>query len=204
MADAATQPPVEIRPIEPDDKQALREGFERLSERSRYRRFLAPHGTLSAEELRYFTEVDHHDHEALVAIDPESGEGVGVARYVRLREDPALAEMAVAVLDDWQGQGVGSRLVLELAKRARSEGIRGFTALLLAENNEMLGLMRELGDVHVLESGLGTVNVTVALPETGLGRIPGLVRALAAGRLTPARRLIRPPSARSRGSRDSA
>jgi GNAT superfamily N-acetyltransferase len=196
MADAATQPAVEIRPIEPDDKRALRDGFERLSERSRYRRFLAPHGTLSTEELRYFTEVDHHDHEALVAIDPVSGEGVGVARYVRSREDPARAEMAVAVLDDWQGKGVGSRLVMELAKRARREGITGFTALLLAQNNEMLGLLRELGDVHVLETDLGTVNVTVDLPERGLGRIPGLVRAIAAGRLKPGLGVVRPPSAR--------
>jgi GNAT superfamily N-acetyltransferase len=196
MTDAGKQPPVEIRPIEPEDKQALRDGFERLSERSRYRRFLAPHGTLSAEELRYFTEVDHHDHEALVALDPATGEGVGVARYVRSHEHPALAEMAVAVLDDWQGKGVGTRLVTALAKRARSEGIAGFTALLLAENDEMLGLMRELGEVQVLEAGLGTVNVTVDLPETGLGRIPGLVRALAAGRLKPGRRLLRPPSAR--------
>jgi GNAT superfamily N-acetyltransferase len=189
------QPPVEIRPIEPDDKQALRDGFERLGERSRYRRFLAPHGRLSAEELRYFTEIDHHDHEALVAIDPLTGDGVGVARYVRSREDPAVAEMAVAVVDDWQGKGVGSRLVLELARRARREGIAGFTALLLAQNNEMLGLMRELGDVQVLEAGLGTVNVTVDLPETGLGRIPGLIRAVAAGTLKPGR-LVRPPSAR--------
>lgn len=196
MDGAGKQPPVEIRPIEPEDKQALRDGFERLSERSRYRRFLAPHGSLSQEELRYFTEIDHHDHEALVAIDPASGEGVGVARYIRSHEDPALAEMAVAVLDDWQGKGVGSRLVMALANRARSERIAGFTALLLAENDEMLGLMRELGDVQVLESGMGTVNVTVGLPETGLGRIPGLIRALAAGRLKPGLRLIRPPSSR--------
>jgi GNAT superfamily N-acetyltransferase len=196
VPDPGHQPPVEIRPIEPDDKQALRDGFERLSERSRYRRFLAPHGTLSTEELRYFTEVDHHDHEALVAIDPVSGEGVGVARYVRLPEDPARAEMAVAVLDDWQGKGVGTRLVMELARRARSEGVTGFTALLLAQNNEMLALMRELGDVQILERGLGTVNVTVDLPERGLGRIPGLIRAVAAGRLEPGLRLVRPPSAR--------
>jgi GNAT superfamily N-acetyltransferase len=185
---------VEIRPIEPADKEALLRGYARLSERSRYRRFLAPHGTLRPEELRYFTEVDHHDHEALVAIDPVSEEGVGVARYVRSDEEPTAAELAVAVLDDWQGHGVGSRLVAALAKRARSEGITSFTGLLLAENEEMLGLMRELGDVRVLESGLGTVNVAVDLPESGLGRIAALLRAVAAGQLKPGRR-IRPPSA---------
>jgi hypothetical protein len=69
------------------------------------RRFLAPHGRLTESELRYFTEVDHHDHEALVAIDPNTGHCTGVARYVRSTDDPAVAELAVAVVDGWQRQG---------------------------------------------------------------------------------------------------
>jgi hypothetical protein len=68
-----------IRPICPADKQQLVDAFERLSERSRYRRFLSPRPHLSEAELSYLTEVDHHDHEALIAIDPDSHEGVGVA-----------------------------------------------------------------------------------------------------------------------------
>ena len=77
-----------IRPISPDDKGTLVEGFERLSEESRSQRFLSPHGPLSETELRYLTEVDHHDHEALVAIDSRTGQCVGVARYVRYRHEP--------------------------------------------------------------------------------------------------------------------
>src|ERR1700704_1191416 len=88
---------IEIRPIEPDDKEALASGFDRLSERSRYRRFLSPRGPLTAAELRYFTEVDHRNHEALVAVDRDTGEGVGVARFVRSPDDDKVAEMAVAV-----------------------------------------------------------------------------------------------------------
>jgi hypothetical protein len=61
---------VAVRPIEPGDKAGLAAAFERLSDESRYRRFLSPHGRLSQAELRYLTEVDHHDHEALVALDP--------------------------------------------------------------------------------------------------------------------------------------
>lgn len=193
VAASQRQPAVEIRPITPDDKEALLQGFQRLSERSRYRRFLAPHGTLTAEELRYFTEIDHHDHEALVAMDPASGEGVGVARYVRSPENPASAELAVAVLDDWQGRRVGSRLVAALATRARSEGISSFTALLLADNDEMLALMRDLGEVRVLQSELGTVDVAVGLPESGIGRLAHLLRGLACGQLKPVR-LVRPSS----------
>ena len=63
----------EIRVISPNDKQGLVDGFERLSEESRYRRFLAPRGRLSDAELRYFSEVDHHDHEALVVSIPRAG-----------------------------------------------------------------------------------------------------------------------------------
>ena len=72
-----------IRPLEPDDKPLLVEGLKQMSEESRYRRFLAPKPSFTAAELAYLTEVDHRDHEALIAIEPESGDPVGVARYVR-------------------------------------------------------------------------------------------------------------------------
>jgi GNAT superfamily N-acetyltransferase len=110
-----------IRPITPHDKQALIDGFERLSETSRYRRFLSPHGRLSDAELRYFTEVDHHHHEALVAIDPRTQQGVGIGRYIRSKQDPTAAELAIAVVDEWQRMGVGTRLATALADRARQE-----------------------------------------------------------------------------------
>jgi RimJ/RimL family protein N-acetyltransferase len=174
-----------IRPIAPDDKQRLAEGFERLSERSRYRRFLSPHPRLSEGELRYLTEVDHHDHEALVALDPATGEGVGVARYVRSESDPTAAELAVTVSDDWQGRGVGGRLVAALAERAHKNGIHRFTALMLAENERMLSLLHELGDVRELQAEQGTVELAVELPESGLDRLRGLLRAIARGDLTP-------------------
>jgi GNAT superfamily N-acetyltransferase len=78
--------------------------------------------------VRYLTEVDHHDHEAIVALDEESGEGIGVARYVRTRERPEVAEVAVTVVDDWQGRGLGTRLLEVVSARAREEDIRSFTA----------------------------------------------------------------------------
>ncbi len=182
---SATAETLEIRPISPDDKAALVLGFQRLGRESRSRRFLSPHANLTLSELRYFTEVDHHDHEALVALDPETGEGVGVARYVRSRDDPSVAELAVAVIDDWQRRGVGSRLVTALADRAREEGIRSFTGLVLADNELMLDLLKELGEVEVSDPDAGAVQVTVELPETGLGRVTALLRAVARGELRP-------------------
>jgi GNAT superfamily N-acetyltransferase len=175
---------IEIRPIEPTDKQALLAAFERLSERSRYRRFLAPQGRLSEAELRYLTEVDHHDHEALVAIEPDSGEGVGVARYVRSAEDPSSAELAVAVIDDWQQRGVGGRLADALAERARAEGITSFTVVLLAENEQMLGLLDDLGRTRVTNRARGTSEASVALPTGAVDRVKRMFRQVARGELT--------------------
>src|SRR5437879_2699205 len=80
-------------------------------------------------KLRYCTDTDHHDHEALGALDQTEGRGVGVARYVRDAADPHSAEIAVTIVDDWQGRGLGTELLAQLSGRARAEGIRRFTAL---------------------------------------------------------------------------
>ena len=93
-----------IRPVRPEDAGLLEDGFAGLSDRSRRLRFLGPKEALSAAELRYFTDVDHRDHEALGALDHVRGGGVGIARYVRDREDPYAAEIAVTVIDGWQGR----------------------------------------------------------------------------------------------------
>ena len=134
-----------IRPVQSADAPLLVDGFARLSARSRQMRFLAVKKELSPAELRYFTEVDHHDHEALGAVDPGDGRGVGVARYVRSAEDPQAAEIAVTVVDAWQGRGLGTELLAQLSDRARSEGIRRFTALAAADNAAMAGLARRMG-----------------------------------------------------------
>ena len=72
-----------IRPIWPTDKKRLLKGFEQLSPESRYRRFLQPMPHLTGRLVRYLTEIDHHDHEALVALGADNDEPIGVARYVR-------------------------------------------------------------------------------------------------------------------------
>jgi GNAT superfamily N-acetyltransferase len=77
--------------------------------------------------IRYLTEIDHHDHEAMIPLDEASGEGIGVARYVRDPNQPDVAEFAVTVIDDWQQRGVGT-LLLEVIRAARREsGITAFT-----------------------------------------------------------------------------
>ena len=168
-----------MRPIRPDDKGILKAGFERLSARSRYQRFMSPMESLSEGELAYLTDVDHHDHEALIAIDAD-GHGVGVARYVRL-EDPVKAEAAVTVIDECQGKGLGTALSQLLAERAREEGIERFTALLLASNEQMHDVLASLGPTHVMSRDAGTVEVEVEIPEAGIGDHMASVLRVAAG-----------------------
>ena len=159
---------LELRAIEAGDKGALAAALEQSSSEAVYRRFLGPHGPLSAAELRYLTEVDHHDHEALLAIDPESGQSVGVARYVRDTKRRDSAEVAFAVLEAWQGHGVGKLLIRGLAERARAEGITRFTALMFAHNSPMRHLLADLGPTRVLSRDAGAVELAVDLrPDSG-------------------------------------
>jgi GNAT superfamily N-acetyltransferase len=132
--------PIELRQIRSDDKEQLRAGYERLSERSQLRRFLGPKPRLTASDLRYLTEVDGVNHYAVVAL--WGGEIVGVARWVRLVEDPEEAEVAVVVGDPLQGKGLGKILARDLADAARARGIRRIRASLLSDNPPAMALMR--------------------------------------------------------------
>jgi RimJ/RimL family protein N-acetyltransferase len=133
-----------IRPVRSSDAPLLADGFTRLSATSRWMRFLTPKKELSPAELRYFTDLDHHDHEALGALDHGNGRGVGIARYIRHAGDPYAADIAVTIVDDWQGRGLGTELLARLSDRARQEGVHRFTALVAAENVAVARLLRTM------------------------------------------------------------
>ena len=145
-----------------------------MSEDSRYRRFFQPIHELSDSNLRFLTEVDHHDHEALMALDED--EAVGVARYVRSVEKPSRAEVAVSVVDDWQGKGVGGGLLERLVDRAREEDVTHFTALVQAANPTAVRVLSTLGATQTHRAG-DEVELDIELPaEEGMGL--GLSEAL--------------------------
>jgi RimJ/RimL family protein N-acetyltransferase len=179
-----------IRPIRPDDRDELAAGLRRLSPESRYRRFFTPTNELSAAELSYLTEVDHHDHEALVALEPDTEHGIGVARFVRSTDDREVAEVAVAVADSWQNRGVATALLGHLTQRAREEGVRRFSAEILADNRPMLELIDELGDVTMRHLDQGSVQIELELPPEGIGA------ALRESLRAAARELLRAPALR--------
>jgi ribosomal protein S18 acetylase RimI-like enzyme len=132
-----------VRPIRPDDKLLIVEGLRRMSERSRYFRFMAPTDGLSRVQLGYLSEVDFRDHVAWGVV--ERGDPIAVGRFVRFPEDPRAADVAVSVVDDRHRRGIGRMLVQVLATSARLRGVERMSFDVLAENTAMLGLLRSMG-----------------------------------------------------------
>ena len=167
---------VRVRQWHRSDKELLRRGFQRLGPESRYKRFLAPMPRLSEAMVRDLTEVDHHEHEAIVALEEETGEGIGVVRYFRSTERHDAAEFAVTVIDDWQRRGVGTLLLEVTSARAREDGITTFTAVMLASNHEMMEVLRSLGPVRIVDWDAGAVEIEMPIPAVGLS--PALSKLL--------------------------
>lgn len=170
-----------VRPTRTTDAALLLDGFQRdFSDQSRYQRFMTAKNRLTPSELAYFTDVDHDRHEAFGALDPETGAGVGIARFVRERPGAVTAEAAVAVADGWQGRGVGGVLLDRLAERAQEVGVREFTASLLATNRAMLALFAHLGRMEVRHDSGTTIRLSVRLATDGSG-LRDALRAAASG-----------------------
>jgi RimJ/RimL family protein N-acetyltransferase len=156
-----------VRPVRCEDKDRLAVLTDGLSEESRSRRYLGPKGRLSRAELRYLTEVDHRDHEALLALDHPTGAAIGVARYIRHLAHSQSAEVAVVVSDSWQRHGVAKTLVSRLAAHAHAHGVRRFTAITFADNRASLTVLKQLGTCRVTHEGDGTATVDVDLRSAG-------------------------------------
>jgi len=166
---------VVLRMVRPDDKDLLRRGFLKLSPQSRYLRFFTPKLDLSQDELRYLTEVDGEVHVAIGAVradgtaqaDDASGddEGLGVARFVRLADEPAVAEAAIALLDDVQGKGLGSLLFLRLVAAARERGIERFRCEILGSNRAMQDFLFGIAAERTIEVNGGVMSIEFALPD---------------------------------------
>jgi RimJ/RimL family protein N-acetyltransferase len=154
-----------LRPLTPEDRGLLVAGFARLSPESRYRRFFSPVPRLTDSLLDRLADVDGVNHFAWVALAREDGRevAVGFSRYFRLRDSQA-AEMAVSVIDGYQGRGIGSLLVDALVRQAPEKGITRFEGLVLSDNQPMVKLLRKAGahlsvdepGVHRFEIDLST------------------------------------------------
>jgi RimJ/RimL family protein N-acetyltransferase len=182
--------PLIVRQIRAEDRALLAREFEHLSDESRRRRFCGAKSSLSPGELRYFTEVDHNDHEALVALTRDERQMVGMAQYVRYADRPNVAELAVLVPDAWQRRGIGTSLLSLLGRRAKAAGVSRFSACCLAENRPALGLLTghglriaaqhrgivdlegPVGDSLVSDRGAGSARHRRAVAQRAAGHAP--------------------------------
>jgi len=158
---------VQLRPIAPEDEPLLHEAVASMSERTVYFRFFSPIKRMSDALAHRLAVVDYHDRFALVATShrPSAKERiVGVARYDRAR-DTDMAEVAVAVIDEFQRRGLGSVLLADLARVGRVNGIKTFQLIVLPENGEMLGLLRKMGWIHQAKLVGGVYEISFDLPE---------------------------------------
>jgi RimJ/RimL family protein N-acetyltransferase len=158
---------VQLRQIAAEDEPLLHDAVAAMSERTVYFRFFSPIKRMSDAMAHRLAVVDYHDRFAIVATSnkPTGKERiVGVARYDRAPQTD-VAEVAVAVIDEFQRRGLGSVLLAELARVARSNEIRTFQLIVLPENREMLGLLRKMGWIHQAKLAGGVYEISFELPE---------------------------------------
>jgi GNAT superfamily N-acetyltransferase len=159
---------VRLRLIRPEDKRLLAEGMRRLSAESRYHRVHVPKSALSEQELRYLTEVDGINHFAMGAVNRRyPREGLAVARFVRIPDEPQVAEAAIAVLDRLQHLGLGRLLFQRLIEAARERGFERLRCEVLALNTPAIRLLTGLAPrTTVRRDGICVqIEIPVQLPE---------------------------------------
>lgn len=168
---------VVLRPLERGDTRSVLQVFDGLGAHSRALRFLTAKPRLTTADLRQLTDVDQCRHVAILAISVQHGRAIGVARFVRDREHPDTADVAVAVVDAWQDRGIGTLLSHTLVRRAHEVGVRRFTMAMAPHNEGAVRLLhRAPGEIERLSLDGETAELALTLDEpqaqVGSGRSP--------------------------------
>lgn len=179
--------PVVLRPVVPDDKPRFTQAWEQLSPDSRYLRFFSSLKELSPKQLRFFTEVDQVNHVAWCVLDASNPHypGVGVGRYVRLAEQPDVADFALTVVDPYQHRGVGRLLLAALYLAAGRNGISELRGEVLWHNHRLRHWLLQLGATLTPESDCDVLHLPVRPLDQLRGtpsadRFAGILRELIA------------------------
>ena len=154
---------VEIRSLKPDDKTDMLAAVSRISAQSMRRRFFGAKRGFSEKEQTFYLNVDFTSHVALVAAVKENRRTtiIGGGRYVVVQS--GTAEVAFAVVDEFQGQGIGSALLRHLIRLAREAGLRMLIAEVLPENDAMLKVFENSGLNVTTKRDGGTVHVKLQI-----------------------------------------
>ncbi|HEU4423480.1 MAG TPA: GNAT family N-acetyltransferase, partial [Pilimelia sp.] len=159
---------IHLRPIQPQDAEAIVALHSRFSERTRYLRYFSPYPRIPERDLRRFVEVDHRDREAFVAALGD--QLIAVGRYDRLGPESDSAEVAFVVEDAHQGRGIGSMMLEHLAAAARDVGIARFVAEVLPANGAMLRVFADAGYQVQRKYADGVVHLTFPIAPTDRSR----------------------------------
>jgi RimJ/RimL family protein N-acetyltransferase len=154
---------VEIRALRPGDRASLLAAVSRTSSQSLYRRFFAVKRGFTEQEIAFFSNVDFVSHVALVAVMEEGGQPfiVGGGRYIIMQ--PGQAEVAFVVVDQYQGHGIGAKLLHHLAVIARDAGLKELVAEILPDNTSMLKVFERSGLPISTQRGPQGVHITLQL-----------------------------------------
>src|SRR5262249_27621530 len=142
-----------LRVVERNDRDRIHELFHRLSDESRYRRFLTPKPELTEHELAYLSDVDHLSHEAIAAVDQRDGSFAGLVRVGRRSDWPEAADMSIEVADEVQQLGIGSCLTAKMLERAGEIGFAALSATTLRENRPARALLKRFGFIPCASAG---------------------------------------------------
>ncbi len=158
-----------VRFLKPSDKEYLEKGYKELSYKSQYFRFISPPRSLSDKYLRYLTEIDNINHVAMIAftIEKPLKRAIGVARYIRLIDNPGSAEYAITVADPFQNQGLGTILFNLLIEHAKGNNISNLTGYILSENHAMLNIVKH-HDIHIKKEEGSLLRVDTPLKSNNI------------------------------------
>jgi RimJ/RimL family protein N-acetyltransferase len=163
---------VVVRSLVPADRDDVEHGFGELSERTKNLRFMTGKDHLSQRTLDSLVDqVDQHDHVAVAMWWERSSQAdvlLGEGRFIRLKDDPDCADVAVTMADELHGQGGGTLLMRGLVLRAREEGVHRFSAAMSPENEPSHRLMQRVGAVLRDIVRDGAREIIVAIPDQAL------------------------------------
>ncbi len=162
MSATAFDQPIRLRRLRRGERRPVLEVFAGLSDRSRQLRFLGPKPRLGEHDLHALVDVGG-GRQAVVAVERSTGRAVGVARFAPESPGTRMAEVAFAVVDAWQGRGVGKLLADELRQVALREGLTHLTATIAYGNAPAIALVRRLGEPVEMRSEDGAIQAVVAL-----------------------------------------
>lgn len=158
-----------FRPIKPEDAPLLLEAFTHLSADSRMKRFFTPRNSLTESQVKYLTNVDQHNHVAWVAVNMEETEGYGVGRYIRLGDDPKVAEYAITVVDEFHNLGLGTALFTLVYLLARHSDLKHLSGYLIQGNAHFIERLKALNATIAQHEGVYQAKIPL---EVNLNELP--------------------------------